>query len=193
MNAVLVVVLAVVAVAVLAAAVAARARRRYRAANEVVPGVATTAPAEWAGAHTPEARLHRRLRDAVAALRANAHLDSGGHTDLRLSVERAALDVDERLVTVAALPERVRGDGLADVAAAVEAIEEAVATVAGWSPTGGETALADAVASASERIALVAAARAELDRTYPTTAQAADEAPADEPTEEPPRLQAGDA
>ncbi len=52
-----------------AAYVALRNAQDFSDANEVVPGVPTSAPKAWAGAHTPEARLHRRLRDAVMASR----------------------------------------------------------------------------------------------------------------------------
>lgn len=184
MTGFLVVVAVLAVLAVLAAlALAAKGRRRYADANQVVPGVATGAPAEWAGAHTPEARLHRRLRDAVAALRRNPGLDHAGVPELRASVEQAALEADRRLIAAAALPERVRDDPLAHVTRAVEVIEETVAAIAAW-PAAGEDALADAVARAAERVSLVAGARAELDAAYPTTAVPA-EAP--EPAPDPGR------
>lgn len=44
----------------------------------LIPGVPTNAPASWAGSHDPEARMHRRLRDALAALRANRDFDDDG-------------------------------------------------------------------------------------------------------------------
>ncbi len=40
-------------------------QEEVRAQGQIVPGAASTAPASWAGAHTPEAKLHRRLGDAV--------------------------------------------------------------------------------------------------------------------------------
>ena len=36
--------------------------------NQLMPGRPTRAPRSWAVSHDPEARLHRRLRDAMAAL-----------------------------------------------------------------------------------------------------------------------------
>lgn len=163
----LVVVLVVAAVLVVAgvAGVAIRQRQGFAAANEVVPGVASGAPSSWAGAHTPEARLHRRLRDAVAALRAG----SGQAAELagaRARLEQQALAVDERLVAVAALPERLRAEPLADVAAAVDAVEEAAASIVRAGPSlaleagGGIDAL---LAELNERVALLAEARAELE------------------------------
>ena len=126
----------VVAAAVVAATVVVRTQKRqYAEANEVVPGTATRAPAEWAGAHTPEARLHRRLRDAVEALRANPTMEDAYRLDARVSLEQHALAVDERLIAVAALPGGVRAEPLAGVAAAVDAVEAAVASlVAGPAP-----------------------------------------------------------
>ncbi len=157
MSALLVVLLVVGGLLVLVVALlATRIARSHRSANEVVPGVATSAPASWAGAHTPEARLHRRLRDAVLAVRA-APSDLG---DLGASLEREALALDERLVAVAALPQRVRAEPLAEVATAVGAIEEAAAALAsaGAPALPGSTGVDDI----AERLRLLAEARAEL-------------------------------
>lgn len=165
MSTLLVVLLVVAVLAVAAAVVVVRSgRRSFATANEVVPGVATRAPAEWAGSHSPEAKLHRRIRDAVAALRADPALDDGGMLGTRTTLEQQALGVDERLVAAAALPERVRAEPLARVASAVDALEVAVASLGEASPAlGTRTALDDAMAEVTERVALLAEARAELD------------------------------
>ena len=135
MTGVLVFLALVVVAAVVAATVVVRSgKRSFAKANEVVPGTATQAPAQWAGAHTPEARLHRRLRDAVGALRANPAMEDAYRMEARVSLEQHALAVDERLVAVAALPERVRVEPMASVAAAVDAVEAAVAALV--APTG---------------------------------------------------------
>lgn len=148
----LIVVLLVVASAVVAATVVVRTnKRKFAEANVIVPGTATKAPAEWAGAHTPEARLHRRLRDAVAAVRANPAMEDAFRMDARVSLEQQALAVDERLIAVAALPERVRAEPLASVAAAVDAVEAAVAAlVAG---PEGESGLDRAMVEVADRVA----------------------------------------
>jgi hypothetical protein len=138
-------------------------RRRYAQSNQVVPGTSTTAPAEWAGAHTPEALLHRRLRDAVTALRADPELDSAGLLQARVTLEQHALTVDQRLVAVAALPERLRAEPLAAVTAAVDALEQAVASLASARAGSDAHALEAAVRDANERVALLADARAELE------------------------------
>lgn len=126
----------VVALAVIGTAIlAVRLKRDYARSNQVVPGRATSAPPEWAGAHTPEARLHRRLIDAVAALRAHPLLEEGtGRLEARVTLEEEALAIDERLVAVAALPERVRAEPLAQIERQVDEIERAAATIAGGDP-----------------------------------------------------------
>jgi hypothetical protein len=143
---VIVVLLLLVVSAGVAATVVVRAQKRsFAAANVVVPGTDTKAPAEWAGAHSPEARLHRRLRDAVAAVRANPAMEDAFRMDARVSLEQQALAVDERLIAVAALPEAVRAEPLASVSVAVDAVEAAVAAlVAGpESQSGLDEAMAD--------------------------------------------------
>jgi hypothetical protein len=129
MTVVVVLLLFVVSAAVAATVVVRTQKRKFAEANVIVPGTTTKAPAEWAGAHTPEARLHRRLRDAVAAVRANPAMEDAFMMDARVSLEQQALAVDERLIAVAALPEGVRSEPLASVAAAVDAVEAAVAAL----------------------------------------------------------------
>ena len=158
MTTVIVLVVLMVVAAVVAATVVVRSgKRNYAEANEVVPGTATRAPAEWAGAHSPEARLHRRLRDAVEALRANPAMEDAWMLDARISLEQHALAVDERLIAVAALPERVRAEPMVDVAAAVDAVEVAVASLASRGPEPDRRSGVDqAMAEVEERVAQLA-------------------------------------
>lgn len=155
MTLIVVILLLVVVSAVVAAVVVVRTNKdKYAEANEVVPGTPTRAPAAWAGAHTPEARLHRRLRDAVAAVRANPAMEDAWMLDARVSLEQQALAIDDRLVAVAALPERVRADALESVGVAVEALEAAVASMAsGASEDAGRVALQEAMAEVEARVA----------------------------------------
>jgi hypothetical protein len=159
--------LLIVAAAVVAAgaaglnALSRRQRRRQLELNAVVPGVVSLAPPGWALAHDPEARLHRRLRDAVAAMRADPRVRTADLHELRMITEREALALDERLVAVANLPAPSREDPLKRLAAGVETLESAVAEIVSWSPaTGGE--LTAAVADATERLAAIAEIQAEL-------------------------------
>lgn len=140
------------AAAAAAAVVVRNGKRQFSADNQVVPGTPTMAPAGWAGAHSPEARLHRRLRDAVAAVGANPTLADAWMLDARVSLEQQALMVDERLIAVAALPERVRAEPLAAVAAAVDAVEAAVAALVTESRPVERHALDQAMAEVAERV-----------------------------------------
>ena len=157
MSTVLVVLLLVLVAAVVAATAVLRSgKRQYAQANEVVPGAASRAPAEWAGAHTPEARLHRRLRDAVAGLRANPALEDAWALEARVTLEQQALAVDDRLVAVAALPARVRAEPLAAVSSAVDAVEAAVAALADSSqPAPERSRLDQAMTEVQDRVAVL--------------------------------------
>lgn len=157
-----------VAVAAGAAAVvwAVRAQSRSRGlSNQVVPGTPTRAPASWAGSHDPEARLHRRLRDAVAALR-NA---TGIHTDtaaleLRVELEQHALALDDALVDAAGLPAQARTEPLAHIEAGVDRLEAAVAEMATRTAADAYRRIEGVAADARSRHELLAAARLEIDR-----------------------------
>jgi hypothetical protein len=130
-------------------------------ANEVIPGVPTNAPKQWAGAHSPEARLHRRLRDSMELLRTNASLDDPSLAEVRTTLEREALAVDEHLVAVAGLPKQHRTQPLDQVTRAVDAIEATVSSVVllrGPSIEESEARVADV----RTRLRLVEEARAEL-------------------------------
>lgn len=157
---ILLVALVVLPAIVLMVALARSGTRQLEKSNEVVPGVASRAPTSWGGEHTPEARLHRRLGAAVRAL----PRDDVNVLEARIAIEQVALAIDDQLVTVAALPERVRAAPLAQVEAAVEALENGVATVAA-NELGqqGAAAVEAALAQLNERVALLAEARAELD------------------------------
>ena len=120
-------------------------------------------PASWTRSHDPEARLHRRIRQVATAL---AALPADGvAADVRDKVERAAGALDERLVAVAALPERVKAEPLAHVTREVEGLEEAVADVTTRTAAGGD--IQPALQALAERLALLDAARAELDALAP--------------------------
>lgn len=146
-------------VAVVAAAVAVARSRRRR--NRVVPEVATDAPASWAGAHTPLARLHRRLRAAVQAARAVRDPD-GALIRARVEIEQAALAVDAHLVALHSMSERERAARMAQATAAVASVEEGAAKLAD-AATSAPGKVLPAVEEALERAALVEEARRELD------------------------------
>lgn len=138
MRTVFLVFLLLVALAVAAVCLAAlRARRNRTRANRVVPGVPTRAPRAWAGAHTREARLHRRLRDLVASAQQAAEASpavAGAGAD----IAQLALHLDDQLITAAALPANARDGAVEKVASSVEKLEQAVVRLA-EATSGDET------------------------------------------------------
>ena len=186
------------------AALAGRVARSRDSANQVVPGVPTEAPAAWAGAHSTEARLHRRLRAAVDAAGVAAPGADGQLVGLRRAVEEEALAVDRRLVVAAAAPAGTRDALLARVAAQVAAVEEAAGALSGRALDEPGPARREGVAAAVDdaltRARLLAEARAEVEEvdrrqrgeaalpeqpaTEPASAASADPAtdPAGDPT-----------
>ncbi|MCX4092702.1 hypothetical protein [Nocardia sp. alder85J] len=102
-------------------------RREAAHDNQVIPGTPTRAPVSWARSHDPEARLHRRLRDAMTALHAVAAYDTAASLSMRSGLEQSALAVDHHLVAVAGLPRSHRDQQLPELTRAVETIEAGVA------------------------------------------------------------------
>lgn len=163
---------AVVVVAVIGTAVAGYAavratrtvRTNYEQSNQVVPGTPTAAPTSWLGSHDPEARLHRRLIDAVRALNANQQFDTfGTYLDLRVELEQQAVVIDNELVAVAALPVGQRQEPLAKLTGAVESIEVAVGELARTSAQNAADQLARTLDGLRERTSTLEEAKAALD------------------------------
>ncbi|HEY4378184.1 MAG TPA: hypothetical protein VGM93_13545 [Acidimicrobiales bacterium] len=186
-----VLVILVVLLVVGAVALAIKGKRDYTEANELVPGQATGAPAGWAGSHDPEAVLHRRMRDALASLRANQAFDDDGELlDIRVTIEQEAASLDQRLVATAALAPRLRPEPLARATEAVEAIEDTVASTVGMTTAEAAPRLQAALTRIRERTALVGQAWAELDAgsdpAAPVSSPATDPVPLAAPTPPPP-------
>ncbi|MFP5487093.1 MAG: hypothetical protein ACLGHQ_02140 [Acidimicrobiia bacterium] len=155
---------AVVAVGVVfGAALASGARRDRRARLEIVPGVATAAPVAWAGAHTREAKLHRRLGDAVRAMRAHSPLGASVFAEQRSALEQEALRIDGRLIAFAALTGERRTSGIEEVAGLVERFESAVADLVTAS-LDDPASLEAAISESELRLRALEAARAEVER-----------------------------
>lgn len=129
---VVVVLLACVAAAVGVFLMTRRIRDSAVRSNEIIPGQPTNAPAAWAGSHDPEARLHRRIRDALALLRADPKLEyDGERIDTRVRIELAATDLDNWLIAVAKTPPRLRETALAHADSAVTELENVAAALSG--------------------------------------------------------------
>ncbi|GAA4682573.1 hypothetical protein [Gordonia humi] len=108
----------------------ARSSKKTMVQNAVIPGVAVAVPAEWGGSHDPEARLHRRIRDAVAALDATIGMTGVDQIDVRARLMVSAQQLDERLVAIWSLPRQARQAPLAEVESGVAALESEAAAVA---------------------------------------------------------------
>ena len=157
-------VLAVATLVVGAVVLASQSRRQFRDANQVVRGVKSQAPESWAGSHDPEARLHRRLRDAKAALTANqAFDDDGGLLDLRVDLEQQAQSLDSQLVGIAGLAPELRQAQLKRAEQSVAAVEATVASLVGVSASDSEARLDRLLTELRSRTGSVAEARNELD------------------------------
>jgi hypothetical protein len=111
-----------------AIALARKGKRQYEA-QATGPGLSLDAPPEWAGAHSPEAKLHRRLATAAQTLSAHP-LGDAAAIEQRVTIEQQIQQLDQYLVAVAA----ARGPDAATSIAALEpdvtSVERAVATLA---------------------------------------------------------------
>lgn len=109
-------------------ALAARAVRRR---NRVSPTVETPAPTSWVGAPSAGARLHRRLRTAVAVARAaTAAAPAAAHlADLTAELEREAVALDTHVVIAARLKGREGRLRMAALAQQVRKVEQVASQV----------------------------------------------------------------
>jgi hypothetical protein len=171
-----------------AVALASKGSRQFAAQNEIIPGVASGAPPEWAGAHSLEATLHRRLGEAVRGLQAQAGSpgEDMGLLELRVEIEQQALAVDQRLIATAALPVKARAEALSQVQQAVEAVEVAAGQVASEIASTGIGGDSRSLAELAERVRLVTDARAEIDALDWDTPDAVDSDPAPESSRQDP-------
>lgn len=152
----LLILLVIIGGAVALAVVAmSRQRRQVTLANQVVPGVPTRAPESWALSHDPEARLHRRLRDAIVALHAVTAYDTAATVTLRANLEQAALAMDEHLIALSGLRPEYRQPRLAKAEEGVAAIEAGVAEYAGAATQPDPAALDAGLAGVQYRLRMV--------------------------------------
>jgi hypothetical protein len=112
-----VVLVVVVAVVGFGVALARKGKRKYA---EQGGGLAPNAPREWAGAHTPEAKLHRRLVAAAKSLNAQPMGDAVA-IERRVAIEQRILQLDQELVAVAG-----NANSVAEIEPLVAAVEQAV-------------------------------------------------------------------
>lgn len=158
-----------VAVAAAAAGAAAlalgaqRVKQNAQRSQEIAPGRPSAAPLGWAGAHTPEAKLHRRLGDAMSGLRGATGDDPLVTANVDV-VEREALKIEGKLVAASHLADRLKGPAIEELSMAVDQIENVAAQLIQRSAelsAGDVTAQLDEL---SERLRFLDEARAELDQ-----------------------------
>ncbi|HTQ21811.1 hypothetical protein [Mycobacterium sp.] len=120
--------------------------------SQLVAGRPTRAPRSWAVSHEPEARLHRRLRDAMSALQAANALDTGSTLMLRADLEQTALNLDDHLVAVSQLAPAHKEALLGAITTTVESIEGAVARYTAATTMPDTTALESDLATVHLRL-----------------------------------------
>lgn len=156
---------AVGAVVVFGVMLAARSKKEFAEQNEVVPGRVSPAPASWAGAHSREAKLHRRLGDAVKGARANPRFVELGLATQMTAIEAEALAIDERLVAAAALPAAHRDAAIDPLEEHIVQLEAAIADlVTSISVADSKQQLEAAVSAADVKLQALAEARAEVEQ-----------------------------
>jgi hypothetical protein len=183
-------VLTVAAVVGFGVALAVRSKREFGEQNQVVPGRPSPAPASWAGAHSREAKLHRRLGDAVRSAHANPRFVELGLAAQMQAIDAEAMAIDERLVAAAALPAAHRDAAIDPLEANVEQLEATIAAmVTSISVADTKQQLEQAVSTADLKLQALAAARAEvemIDRQVAGTDDAACEVAQQAQTSPPP-------
>ena len=126
---VLLVVAVVASGALFAVALARRSRGQLAAGTEALPGMPTGAPLEWAGQHTPEAKMHRRLiglAQTVAAL----PLGDATAIERQVAVQHKIQELDRRLISFAVAPEPARREAVDGLEPEVADAEAEVGTLA---------------------------------------------------------------
>lgn len=156
-----------VVVVVIGVLVVLRTRRDDERGADLVPGRRGPGPGSWAGSSPAEALLHRRLRDALTALRANQASGPNRLRDLQATLEGEALTLDHQLVAIGRLPRPLQAEPLAKVADAVEAIERTVAATVQGSTAEASARLRASLDDIRERNQLLGQARAELSAPPP--------------------------
>lgn len=157
---------------------AQRVKQNTRKSQQLAPGTPSAVPLGWAGAHTPEAKLHRRLGQAMSGLRAATDDDLMVTANVEV-VEREALKIEQQLVAASMMAERLKGPAIDELSAAVDQIENVSAQLIQRSAELSSGDVQAQLAELSERLDLLDQARAELDAptaNRPTPGTSADEA-----------------
>ncbi len=163
-------IIAVLFIAVVGAAVggaalalgAQRVKQNTQRSQQISPGTPSAVPLGWAGAHTPEAKLHRRLGKAMSGLRDATEDDTLVMANVEV-VEREALKIEQQLVAASRMADRLKGPAIAELSAAVDQIENVSAQLIQRSAELSAGDVQTQLAELSQRLELLDQARAELD------------------------------
>lgn len=142
---------------------AQRVKQNARRSQQIAPGQRSAAPLGWAGAHTPEAKLHRRLGEAMSGLRKATEDDPLVTVNVDV-VEREALKIESQLVAASHLPGRLKGPALDELGVAVDQIEDVSAQLIQRSAELSAGDVKAQLDELSERLHLLDEARTELDQ-----------------------------
>lgn len=152
---------ALVAVVVVVAVARSLAMR-----NGLVPGHRSPAPLSWLASPATAARLHRRLRTAMAG----AHLAMAGPraaglglAELVGEVRNRALDLDSQLVLASRAPRPPRLRMLRELQSEVLEVEELAGRLVHLSRVGAEAGTESGLGAVRQRLELLEEALAELD------------------------------
>lgn len=163
MIGIVLVALFVVVVAGAVALGAQRVKQSTRRSQQIARGQPSAAPLGWAGAHTPEAKLHRRLVEAMSGLRQATGDDGFVAVNVEV-VEREALKIENQLVAASHLAPRLKGPAVEELSAAVDQIESVSAQLIQRSAELSAGDVRAQLDELSERLELLDQARAELEQ-----------------------------
>jgi hypothetical protein len=110
-------------------ALARRSKAQLAAGVVVPPGMPEGAPREWAGSHSPEAKMHRRLAGLARTLAA-LPLGDAAAIEHKVAVERRIQELDGRLIALAAAPNDARRAAVSALEPEVAAAESEVSALA---------------------------------------------------------------
>lgn len=131
----IVLLLIVVAGVVFAVALARRSKAQLAEGMTPAPGMTRDAPAEWAGQHSPEAKMHRRLNGLARTLDA-LPLGDASAIERQVALSQRVQELDRLLVAVAGAPESARRDAVTALAPKVDAVETEIGALATEPPLG---------------------------------------------------------
>lgn len=152
--------------AAVAVAVVVAVARLLAVRNRLVPGQRSPAPLSWLASPAAAARLHRRLRTAMAG----AHLSTAGPraaglglADLVGEVRNRALDLDAQLVLASRMPRPARLRMLRELHSEVLEVEQLAGRLVHLSRLPAEAGTGSGLAAVRQRLELLEEALAELD------------------------------